>query len=57
MRAEFKQELEQLNPADCVYVDESGLEESLCREYGRAPRGQKVSGAGVTQPAVELTAA
>jgi len=44
MRTEFKQELEPVNPADCVSVDESGLEESLCREYGRAPRGQKVSG-------------
>lgn len=55
MRAEFKQELEQLNPADCVYVDESGLEESLCREYGRAPRGQKVSGERMGKKAQRLS--
>lgn len=33
-----------LNPAECVYVDESGIEESICREYARAARGEKVQG-------------
>lgn len=32
-----------MNPADLVYVDECGLNESIHREYARAPIGQKVS--------------
>jgi len=41
-RNKFQQELNTLNPAEVVYVDESGLEESLRREYGRSPKGQNV---------------
>jgi transposase len=29
-------------PETIVYVDECGLDESICREYARAPRGQKI---------------
>jgi Transposase and inactivated derivatives len=31
-----------LNPADLVYVDECGLDESIRRNYARAPVGRKV---------------
>jgi isftu1 transposase len=31
-----------LNPANLVYVDECGLDESIHREYARAPIGEKV---------------
>lgn len=34
--------MKRLNPADLVYVDECGLEESIQRDYARAPIGQKV---------------
>ena len=47
--------MEQLNPADCVYIDESGIEESLCREYGRAQRGQKISGERTGKKAQRLS--
>lgn len=30
-----------LNSADLVYVDECGLQESLCREYARSPIGER----------------
>jgi hypothetical protein len=30
-----------LNPADLVYVDECGLQESLSREYARSPIGER----------------
>ena len=41
-REEFKQMLETLNPADLVYVDECGLDESIHRHYARSPMGKKV---------------
>lgn len=44
LRSQFKQVITTLNPADIVYVDESGLEESLSREYGRAKKGQRLLG-------------
>lgn len=47
--------MERLNPADCVYIDESGIEESLCREYGRAQRGQKVLGERMGKKAQRLS--
>lgn len=36
--------METLNPANLVYVDECGLDESICREYARAPIGEEVLG-------------
>jgi transposase len=44
VRSKFKQELETLDPATIVYVDESGLEETLCREYGRCSVGKRLMG-------------
>jgi transposase len=42
VRNKFKQVIEKLNPADLVYVDESGLDESLSRDYARSPQGQRI---------------
>jgi transposase len=41
-RNKFKQVLETLNPADLVYIDECGLQESLWREYARSPIGERI---------------
>lgn len=41
-RAEFKKQLEQIDPEKLVYIDEAGIDNRLFREYGRAPRGQKI---------------
>jgi transposase len=41
-RAEFKKQLELLDPETLVYVDEAGVDNRLFREYGRAPKGQKI---------------
>ena len=40
-RSKFQQALKKLNPADLVYVDECGLQESLNREYARSLIGQR----------------
>ena len=42
MRTQFKQVIEKLNPAELVYVDESGLDASLNTDYARSPQGQRV---------------
>jgi transposase len=41
-RNKFQQVLEKLNPADLVYIDECGLQESLNREYARCPIGDRI---------------
>jgi len=33
-----------LAPEHCVFVDESGIENTLCREYARAKRGLQIIG-------------
>lgn len=43
-RLQFQEELESLEPESLVYLDESGVDASLHRPYGRAPRGTKVMG-------------
>lgn len=44
-RAEFIAEIERLpNDSELYYVDESGFDEYYSREYGYAPRGEKVIG-------------
>ena len=35
-------ELEQIDPRKIVYIDEAGIEDTLHRQYARAPRGQQV---------------
>jgi transposase len=42
-RNKFRQVLKTLNPADLVYVDECGLQESLSREYARSLIGERCS--------------
>lgn len=36
------EKLEAVSPESLVYVDETGIDQCLYREYARAPRGQKV---------------
>ena len=43
-RKEFNATLAQTPASQIVYVDESGMDEFLYREYARAPRGEKVYG-------------
>ena len=41
-RKEFIAEIEKVDPAALVYLDESGIDKFLSRDYARAPRGQQV---------------
>ena len=41
-RKEFLAEISNINPANIVYLDESGIDKFLTREYARAPRGDQV---------------
>ncbi|HEY1490450.1 MAG TPA: IS630 family transposase [Verrucomicrobiae bacterium] len=38
----FRRELEKLAPASVYYLDECGVDHRLYREYGRAPRGERI---------------
>ncbi len=38
----FKSEIAQLNPEDLVYLDESGIDPRIHRDYARSPRGSQV---------------
>ena len=44
-RREFQKKLENIPEENRVYVDESGINEYLQRQHGRAPIGKKVYGA------------
>jgi hypothetical protein len=41
-RQRFQAEIEAYDPADLVYLDESGIDPRTYRQYARAPRGQQV---------------
>ena len=41
-RRAFLAEIEQCNPNDLVYLDESGIDPRTIRDYARAPRGKQV---------------
>jgi transposase len=41
-RKAFAAEIDTIDPEDLVYMDESGIDASLQREYARAPRGKQV---------------
>ena len=41
-RREFLAEIEQVDPANLVWLDESGIDEFLQRHYARAARGKQV---------------
>jgi hypothetical protein len=34
--------IKRINPADIVYIDESGIDKFLHRDYARSPRGMQV---------------
>ena len=38
----FRRELEKPAPASVYYLDECGVDHRLYREYGRAPRGERI---------------
>ena len=42
--AAYQEEIKDIPPEKIVYVDECGIDTYLYREYGYAPRGQKVYG-------------
>lgn len=43
-RQAFLLELSQHSINKCVYIDESGIDKFISREYGWSPRGQKITG-------------
>ena len=43
-RSIFLTELAKHNPTKIVYIDESGIDKFISREYGRGKRGQKIMG-------------
>ena len=43
-RAQFEARIKRIPPEKCVFVDESGIGEHPQREFGRAPRGEAVTG-------------
>jgi hypothetical protein len=43
-RQEHLVEIAKYKPEQIVYIDESGINKHLHREYGRAPRGEQVLG-------------
>jgi transposase len=43
-RAAWRRQLEEIDPARLVFIDESGVTRSMTRRYGRAPKGERVYG-------------
>jgi len=41
-RQRFLAEIKDIDPRKIIYIDESGVENTLHRQYARAPRGEKV---------------
>lgn len=41
-RKKFSTEIAKFNPADLIYIDESGIDEFLQRDYARSARGKEV---------------
>lgn len=41
-RQKFLADLKALDPGELVYIDESGIDYSLCRNYARSKRGKQV---------------
>jgi transposase len=44
VRSAFLQEIAEIPEDSLIYVDESGIDKEMNREYGRAPRGERVYG-------------
>jgi transposase len=45
-RQVWREQVAGIDPARLVFVDESGVTRSMTRRYGRAPKGERVPGAG-----------
>jgi transposase len=43
-RAEYLREIAEIPKDSLIYIDESGIDKEMNREYGRAPRGERVYG-------------
>ncbi len=43
-RSEFREKISALPSENLVFVDETGIDSYIYREFGRAPRGQKTNG-------------
>jgi transposase len=41
---EYEQTLATIDPHDLVFLDETGVNQAMAREYGRAPKGKRVFG-------------
>jgi transposase len=54
-RAAFREAIPELEPRALVFVDESGSNQAMARDYGRAPRGQRAPGAKPVQRGRHVT--
>jgi transposase len=54
-RAAFREAVPALEPSALVFVDESGSNQAMARDYGRAPRGQRAPGAKPVQRGRHVT--
>jgi transposase len=43
-RAAWRRQVDEIDPAHLVFIDESGVTRSMTRPYGRAPKGERVYG-------------
>ncbi len=55
MRAAWRQAVAEVDPARLIFVDETGSNLAMTRRYGRAKRGQRVSGAVPRNPGPNVT--
>jgi transposase len=54
-RAAFREAVPELDPKALLVIDESGSNQAMAREYGRAPRGQRAPGAKPLQRGQHVT--
>jgi transposase len=54
-RAAFREAMPEFDPTALVFVDESGSNQAMARDYGRAPRGQRAPSAKPVQRGRHVT--
>ena len=54
-RAAFREAMPEFDPTALIFVDESGSNPAMARDYGRAPRGQRAPGAKPVQRGPHVT--
>jgi transposase len=54
-RAAFREAMPEFDPKALVFVDESGRNQAMARDYGRAPQGQRALGAKPVQRGPHVT--